>query len=93
MSPKKITRLALIVAGISVLGIAGMLVARPAWGLLNWWPAWGVVLALILLIISFLRGAYLTAQKRVEMVDLLNDCYTGVPAGADEAMNGEAVRR
>ena len=93
MSPKKITRLALIVAAISVVGIVAMGVIRPAWGLLNWWPAWGLGLAVALLIISFLRGAYLTAQKRVEMVDLLNDCYTGVPAGADEAMSGEAVRR
>lgn len=84
MSPKKITRLALIVAAISVLGIVAMAVPGPKWGLLNWWPAFGLGLALFLLVISFLRGAYLTAQKRVEMVDKLNDCYTGVPAGSND---------
>ena len=81
MSPKKITRLALIVAVVSILGMIVMAVIRPEWGLLNWWPAMGLGLSILLLIVSFLRGAYLTAQKRVEMVDMLNDCYTGVPAG------------
>jgi hypothetical protein len=64
----------------------------PTWGWLNWWPAIGLGLAVLLLIISFLRGAYLTAQKRVELVDKLNDCYTGVPASSDEAMIREAKR-
>lgn len=93
MSPKKITRLALIVAGMSVLGAVAMGIVAPAWGLLNWWPALGLGLAVVLLIVSFLRGAYLTAQKRVEMVDMLNDCYTGVPAASDEPMKGEAMKR
>lgn len=84
MSPKKITRLALIIAGISVFGIVVIAAIGPEWGLLNWWPALGLGLALLLLVISFLWGAYLTAQKRVEMVDMLNDCYTGVPAGSDD---------
>lgn len=78
MSPKKITRLALIAAGISLSGILVMAVARPEWGWLNWWPALGLGLALLLLIAAFLRGAYLSAQKRADMVDMLNDCYTGV---------------
>jgi hypothetical protein len=56
---------------------------RPEWGIINWWPVMGLGLAVLLLIVSFLRGAYLTAQKRVEMVDMLNDCYTGVPADED----------
>ena len=86
MSPKKITRLALMVAGVSILGMIVMAVVGPEWGLLNWWPAMGLGLAILLLIVSILRGAYLTAQKRVEMVDMLNDCYTGVPAEKDEAM-------
>lgn len=86
MSPKKITRLALMVAGVSILGMIVMAVVGPEWGLLNWWPAMGLGLSILLLIVSFLRGAYLTAQKRVEMVDMLNDCYTGVPAEKDEAM-------
>lgn len=84
MSPRKITRLALIIGIVSILGIGVMAVVGPDWGLLAWWPALGVGLAVLLLIVSFLRGAYLTAQKRVEMVDMLNDCYTGVPAGGGE---------
>ena len=87
MSPKKITRLALMVAGVSILGMIVMAVVGPEWGLLNWWPAMGLGLSILLLIVSILRGAYLTAQKRVEMVDMLNDCYTGVPAEKDEAMS------
>ncbi|MBI1879563.1 MAG: hypothetical protein HYR94_15310 [Chloroflexi bacterium] len=86
MSPKKITRLALIVAAISVVGIVAMAIVRPVWGPLNWWPAIGLGLAVLLLMVSFLWGAYLTAQKQVEMMDKLNDCYTGVPASSDEAM-------
>ena len=78
MSPKQITRLAFIVAGISIVGAVVMLIAQPGWGLLNWWPALGLGLALVLLAASFLKGAYMAAQKRVELVDMLNDCYTGV---------------
>ena len=83
MSPKKITRLALFVAGISAVGLGLMTILQPEWGLLTRWPAAGLLLALLLLIVSFLRGAYLSAQKRVELVDKLNDCYTGQsgPAG------------
>jgi len=77
MSPKRITRLALSVAGISALGLVVMAIWRPEWGLLTWWPAAGLVLALVLLASSLIKGAYLTAQKRAEMVELLNDCYTG----------------
>lgn len=83
MSPRKITRLALGVGSISILGMIVMALIRPEWGMLNWWPAAGLGLALFLLLVSFLRGAYLTAQKRVEMVDMLNDCYSGVPAGEE----------
>ncbi len=93
MSPKKITRMALIVGGISILGMVVMAIAQPQWSWLTWWPALGLGLTVLLLIVSFLRGAYLTAQKRVEMVDRLNDCYTGVPAKNDEAMRGETMRR
>jgi hypothetical protein len=84
MSPKKITRLALAVGGISILGLIVMALMRPEWGMFNWWPVLGLALAAFLLLVSFLRGAYLTAQKRVEMVDMLNDCYSGVPAGSEE---------
>ena len=92
MSPKKITRLGLIVATVSVVGMIVMALVGPEWGWLNVWPAIGFGLAVLLLIVSFLRGAYLTAQRRVEMVDKLNDCYTGVPASSDEAMRSEAKR-
>ncbi len=84
MSPKKITQLGLIVGAVSILGVVVMVLLRPGWGLLNWWPAIGLGLAVLLLIVSFLWGAYLTAQKRVELVDKLNDCYTGVPASSEE---------
>lgn len=83
MSPKKITRLALIVGGISIVGLVAMVVARPEW---SWWPGLGLGLSVLLLLTSFLWGAYLTAQKRAAMVDRLNDCYSGVPAGADETV-------
>lgn len=73
MSPKKITRLALIVGGISLLTLLVMAVT----GSFTWWPIASLALALLLLVISFLRGAYLTAQQRVNMVDMLNDCYHG----------------
>ena len=92
MSPKKITRLALVVGAISILGMIVMALLRPEWGMLSWWPAFGLGLAVLLLVVSFLWGAYLTAQKRVEMVDMLNDCYASVPAG-DEARRSEAMRR
>ena len=86
MSPKKITRLGLIVATVSIVGMIVVALVGPEWGWLNSWPTIGFGLAVLLLIVSFLRGAYLTAQRRVEMVDKLNDCYTGVPASSDEAM-------
>lgn len=73
MSPKKITTLALIVGGISLIALIAVLVA----GVFNWWPVAGIGLAILLLVVSFLRGAYLTAQQRVNMVDMLNDCYQG----------------
>ena len=77
MSPKKITQLANVIAGISILGMIVMAVTQPGWGIWNWWPAMGLGISLLLLVTSFLKGAYLTAQKRVEMVDKLNDCYAG----------------
>ena len=83
MSPKQITRLGLIVAGLSIVGSVAMLVLQPAWGVWNWWPVMGLALALLLFAAALLKGVYLTAQKRVELVDKLNDCYTGVSAEAE----------
>ena len=85
MSPKKIAKLTLIVAGISVVGIPLMLMLRPDWGWLAWWPALGLGLALLLLVASFLRGAYLSAQRQVAMVDKLNDCYAGITETGETA--------
>ena len=83
MSPKKITRLGLIVGGLSLLGGPFMLlIAQPEWGWLGWWPVLGLLLSLLLFIAAFLKGAYLAAQRRVELVDMLNDCYSGKPEGA-----------
>ena len=77
MSPKQTTKLAFIVGGISILGVIIMLVIQPEWGALTWWPAMGLGLSLLLLVISFLKGAYMSAQKRVALADMLNDCYSG----------------
>ena len=77
MSPKQITRLGLIIGTISLIGAGPMLIFRPDFGLLTWWPGLGLVLAIGLFVVSFTRGAYLAAQRRVELVDMLNDCYQG----------------
>lgn len=73
MSPKKITRLAIAVGVASVIALAISL----AGGGSIWWPVAGFGLSLGLILVSFMRGAYLTAQQRANMVDLLNDCYYG----------------
>ena len=85
MSPKQITRLALALAGISMVGMLLTLVVRPDWGWLNWAPALGLGLAVLLLVTAYLRGAYLSARRRVALVDKLNDCYTGVTETGDTA--------
>ena len=77
-SPKQITRLALIIGGISIVGIIPMAFLRPNWGTFSWWPAMGLGLALLLLVVAYTRGAYLATQHRAAMVDKLNDCYMGV---------------
>ena len=83
-SPKQITRLALIIGGISILGIIPMALLRLHWGVFSWWPVMGLALALFLLVVAYARGAYLTAQHRAAMVDKLNDCYMGVSATEEE---------
>jgi hypothetical protein len=77
MSPKQITRLATFVGGASVIGAVVMVAVQPDWGVWRWWPAMGLALAMLLVITAILRGAYLTAQKRADLVDKLNDCYAG----------------
>ena len=90
MSPKQITRMGVIVAGLSIIGLVMMLVTQPAWDFWNWWPAMGLAVAFLLFVAAFLKGAYLTAQKRAELVDKLNDCYTGnTEQGAQLEIAGE----
>jgi hypothetical protein len=84
-SPKQITRLALIIGSISILGIVPMVLLRPNWETFSWWPMMGLGLALLLLAVAYARGAYLAAQHRATMVDKLNDCYMGVSATEEEA--------
>jgi hypothetical protein len=77
MSPKNITRTALTIGLISLIGGLAIVIWRPDWGIWAWWPAMGLVASVLLLVLAFLYGAYLTAQRRAEMVDMLNDCYSG----------------
>ena len=79
MSPKRLSNLAIILAGISILGIIAMAFLRPGWGLLSWWPLAGLGLSLLLILFALAKGASMTAQRRVDIVDVTNDCYAGVP--------------
>ena len=54
-----------------------MAIWQPDWGIWIWWPVVGLGTSFLLLVVAFLYGAYLTAQRRAEMVDMLNDCYSG----------------
>ena len=81
ISPKQITKMGLIVGLISLLSLIPTIFLADTWGSLRWWPALGLGLAVILFILAFARGAYLTAQRRVELVDMLNDCYQGNEKG------------
>ena len=83
MSPKQMTRLGLIIGAISVVGIVPMVWLRPDVGLLTWWPALGLGLAMLLFVAAYLKGAYLVAQRRAEMVDMLNHCYNGTERGSE----------
>lgn len=78
MSPRNITNLAIILAVISVLGTIRMLLVAPDWGILTWWPAAGLGLSILLLIIALIKGISMDAQKRIDMVDAMNDCNAGI---------------
>jgi hypothetical protein len=60
-----------------------MLLLRPAWGLFIWWPFAFVGLSLLLMIIALAKGATMAAQRRIEMLDAMNDCNAGIPLGDD----------
>ena len=77
IAPKQITRLGLIVGLISLIGIIPTLFLSDTLDNLRWWPAVGLGLAAIFFSTALVRGAYLSVQRRVEMVDMLNDCYQG----------------
>lgn len=83
MSPKKYSNLALILASISVLGIIARILMPSTWGLLGWWPAIGLGLSLLLVVVALAKGASLATQKRMDMVDVLNDCHAGIPRPND----------
>ena len=77
MSPKNISRTAMAIGVISLIGLLLMAIWQPGWGVWTWWPVLGLATSFLLLLLAFLYGAYLTAQRRAEMVDRLNDCYSG----------------
>ncbi len=78
MSPKRLSNLALILAAISILGIIAAALLRPDWGLLGWWPLVGLGLSLVLFLAALLKGASMAAQRRIKMIDELNDCNAGI---------------
>lgn len=84
MSPKQITRLGLIVGVVSLIGLIPMIFLSATLGWLRWWPAVGLGLALLLFIAAYGKGAYLAAQRRADLVDMLNDCYTGTTGKSGE---------
>ena len=80
MSPKRITNLALAVAGLSLLAMMATLFLGTARGLLTWWPVAGLGLALLLIMIALFKGMSLAAQRQIDRVDMMNDCNAGVPS-------------
>ena len=78
MSPKELSNLAIILAGISILGIIAMVYLRPAWGLLIWWPLASLGLSLLLIVVALLKGASMAARGRMDMIDVMNDCNAGI---------------
>jgi uncharacterized membrane protein len=83
LSPRRLSNLAMILAGISILGIMAMLLLRPAWGLFIWWPVAFVGLSLLFMVIALANGATMAAQRRIEMLDAMNDCNAGIPRRDD----------
>jgi hypothetical protein len=76
MSPKRMTNLALIVASISIIGIIGMPIIGPGWGIFSWWPAVGLSVFFLLILAALIKGASLAAERQADVVEALNDCYT-----------------
>jgi hypothetical protein len=77
MSPRKISNLAFVVAAISILGIIITVFVRPSWGLLDWWPAAGMVISFLMIIAALVKGALLATQKQTDIVEVMNDCNAG----------------
>ena len=77
MSPKKITRLAIYIGLVSLIGAAAMGFWRPDIGIVAWWPAVGVLLSTGLVGLAIFRGWLLTVKKRIAMSDAINLCYMG----------------
>jgi hypothetical protein len=85
MSPRTLSNLAVILAGISILGIIAMAFFHPAWGLFNWWPLAGLGLSLSLIVMALVKGASMAAQGRIDMIDTMNDCNVGILRRDDAA--------
>jgi hypothetical protein len=83
MSPKEYSNLGLILASISVLGIIARVLTPSTWGFLVWGPIAGLSLSLVLIVFALAKGASLATQKRMDMVDVLNDCHAGIPRPDD----------
>jgi len=83
LSPRRLSNLAIILAGISILGIMAMILLRPAWGLFIWWPFAFVGLSLLLMVIALVKGASMAAHRRIDMLDAMNDCNAGIPRRDD----------
>jgi len=90
MSPKKMTRTGLTIGAVSILGLIPMAYFDLNLGIFNWWPAIGLGLAVLLFVAAFTKGAYLTAQRRAEMVEMLDDCYRPAKPGGEFEARGKA---
>jgi hypothetical protein len=77
ISPKRITRFAILVGTGSVIGGILMLLWQPPIGLLNWWPVGGLLLSTGLIGFALLKGIMMTVEDRVAMNDAMNRCYLG----------------
>lgn len=77
MSPKKLTRAAVYIGVLSLIGLPIMGLWRPNIGFLVWWPVAGLLLSLGLIGWALFRGWMLTVKERVAMSDAINLCYMG----------------
>ena len=77
MSPRKLTRLAILVGVVSIISAMVMWLGQPTIGWLIWWPGFGLLISLSLITAAFLKGFMHTIESRVAMNDAMNRCYVG----------------